>query len=483
MARATWYRLDNIGKFYSSQAGSSAQTVFRFSATLTDAIDADTLQRAVERTVSIFPSFNVCLRSGMFWHYLEQSDTPPEVQPENLPICFGLHVSTKSVLFRVSYYKNRINLEVSHIISDGRGTNNFFKALLYAYLEERYDIQDIVIEYDGSDNQKSEDSFDKYYERGKASSLRPSKRKALSSKKARVFRLAGWRDLADPTYLEFHLPLDEVKTLAREFEVSVTSLMLAVFIYAISKEIPERHRKREIRIGIPVDLRDIFGSTTTKNFFGLAFVSYVPDTERPVAELAVQMQEELAYATTPEQIKPRMNRMIKLEKNPFLRFSPLFMKDLALGIADSMASRDRTTTVSNLGQIKLDDQIAPYVKEINILTSTSGLNMVLCSCGNDMSVCISSVYANLDIVKHFCRYFSEQGIYGHVNYNKTNEEAEADWRETQIETSVRRLSGQAPAAAVESDGCGEVEANDGASPNEVPNDRRSSEGHPKEEGR
>ena len=28
VARATWYRLDNVGKFYSSQAGSSAQTVF-----------------------------------------------------------------------------------------------------------------------------------------------------------------------------------------------------------------------------------------------------------------------------------------------------------------------------------------------------------------------------------------------------------------------------------------------------------------------
>ena len=31
MARRTWYRLDNIGKFYSSQAGRSSQTVFRYS--------------------------------------------------------------------------------------------------------------------------------------------------------------------------------------------------------------------------------------------------------------------------------------------------------------------------------------------------------------------------------------------------------------------------------------------------------------------
>lgn len=43
MARRTWYRLDNIGKFYSSQAGRSSQTVFRYSAELADGIDPDIL--------------------------------------------------------------------------------------------------------------------------------------------------------------------------------------------------------------------------------------------------------------------------------------------------------------------------------------------------------------------------------------------------------------------------------------------------------
>ena len=89
MARATWYRLDNIGKFYSSQAGSAAQTVFRYAATLADDVDPVLLQCALEKTVDVFPGFNVCLRSGMFWHYLEQATTVPAVTREVLPICFG----------------------------------------------------------------------------------------------------------------------------------------------------------------------------------------------------------------------------------------------------------------------------------------------------------------------------------------------------------------------------------------------------------
>ena len=53
MARRTWYRLDNIGKFYSSQAGRSSQTVFRYSAELADGIDPDILHEHESRCVRL----------------------------------------------------------------------------------------------------------------------------------------------------------------------------------------------------------------------------------------------------------------------------------------------------------------------------------------------------------------------------------------------------------------------------------------------
>ena len=36
MADASWYRLDNVGKFYAAQAGSPNQTIFRLAATMVD---------------------------------------------------------------------------------------------------------------------------------------------------------------------------------------------------------------------------------------------------------------------------------------------------------------------------------------------------------------------------------------------------------------------------------------------------------------
>ena len=325
MARDTWYRLDNVGKFYSSQAGSSAQTVFRYAATMQDDVDPAALQHALEKTAGVFLNFNVCLRSGMFWHYLEQSAQVPVVQQENLPICYGLHVHAKSVLFRVSYHAARINLEVSHIVSDGRGSLSFFKALLHAYI-----VKGVPAEYDGSDHQKSENSFDKYFERDKAAATRAPK----------VYRLKGWRDEADPTFFEYHLPAKRVLALARSWDVGVTALVIAVIMCAIRAEMPRRDRSRAIRMDVPVDLRQFFKSTTVKNFFGLAFVSYVPgDEDEPVETIARIVQDQLKTATQAEELKSRMNRMIALEKNPLLRLAPLFAKDFILGLANRLAAR------------------------------------------------------------------------------------------------------------------------------------------------
>ena len=66
MADASWYRLDNVGKFYAAQAGSPNQTIFRLAATMVDEVDEQALQRALDAAVAQFPGFNVSLRSGMF---------------------------------------------------------------------------------------------------------------------------------------------------------------------------------------------------------------------------------------------------------------------------------------------------------------------------------------------------------------------------------------------------------------------------------
>lgn len=410
MASPAWYRLDNVGKFYAAEAGSPDQTIFRLTATMADEVDPVALQRALDAAVALFPGFNVCLRSGMFWHYLEPSGTRPLAEPERLPICYGLHTGPKSVLFRVTYYRRRINVEVSHMISDGRGGLEFLKALVGFYVTERYGAPaGAACTYAGTEPQKTEDSFSANYDRALAG----------SAPKPRVFHLTGWKTDVDPAYLELHLSAGAVHGLAKGAGVSVTSLLIAAVICAVRTTMTPRDRRRAIHLDVPVDLRKLFGSATLRNFFGLAFVSYTPGAQdAPLLDVAREVQRQLTAGTEPEALKRRMMAMVKLEKNPLLRMAPLFVKDAVLGLAAWKTTREVTTTVSSLGRVAVDEAAAPYVRGISALTSTLGLNFIVCTYGDDLSVGMSSRFVGLRVVRALVETLEAAGLAGRLNTSR-----------------------------------------------------------------
>lgn len=386
-----------------------AQTVFRYSATMADPVDQDALQRALDETVEDFPSFAVTLRTGFFWRYLQEADAP-RVHPEDGPICAPLHTGRASVLIRVTYYHDRINFEISHMVSDGRGALAFFKALLGAYVGERYGV---TVSDDGtptpSRSQRVEDAFDKNYEPGKGG----GKMEWLP------YRIPGPKLYEDPTYLEFHLPVKPVIDLAHQWGVSLTSVVITAMLLSVRQGMARRDvGKRVLRVGVPVDLRDAFGSQTTRNFFGMVYLS-LPTTQAipHPKDFAREVQRALTREVLPDNVKRRMNTMIRLEKNPFLRLSPVFMKDVVLRLADQ-EKRTVTTTVSNLGVVRLPPEVAAHVRNVNIITTTVGLNMCLCSFGDDLSIGLSTVYVDPNVIEGFVRFFSGLGICGYINSSR-----------------------------------------------------------------
>ena len=67
----------------------------------------------------------------------------------------------------MTYYQNRINLEVYHVLSDGTGALQFLRTMVLNYLSVRYrdalGQMPLSLDYDASGTQKSDDSFQKYY--------------------------------------------------------------------------------------------------------------------------------------------------------------------------------------------------------------------------------------------------------------------------------------------------------------------------------
>lgn len=406
MKSKKWYKLDNIAKFYSF-TNNNVPAIFRYSVTLTEEIEKDILKEAIEKTMQEFPSFNCSLKRGVFWYYLEQSDKQIIVEEENRPICDKMYHDGDDLLIRVNYYKNRINLEVSHILSDGRGSLILFKSLIYQYLKIKYKIKDLKPDDISSSYEKTENSFDKYYTGPKT--RRVSKRK--------IYYDRG-RKKKGTTYMEYHISTKKVQELAKKYHVTITTLLIAVLIQAYQKRMHEIDKKKAIKIDVPVDLRSYFPSFTSRNFFGLITVIYDNNQSDDFEAILKSVDNQLKEETTKDQLKIRMNQMIAVEKNVAVRIVPIIVKDFALRIADNVINSSTTSSVSNIGKITVDKKIESYIRNFNVLTTTKYLQLTICSYQDDLSIGISSRYTNNDVIKNFCRFFSENGIEGTININE-----------------------------------------------------------------
>lgn len=406
MKSKKWYKLDNIATFYSFTS-SNVPTIFRYSVTLKEKIEKDILQQAVNETIEEFPSFNCSLKRGFFWYYLEQSDKRIIVDEEKSNICEKMYHDGDDLLIRINYFNNRINLEISHVLSDGRGSLMLFKHLIYNYLKMKHQIKDVILDDLSSSNEKCEDSFEKYY-------TGPKKNKKLKKK----IYLYHSKKKKNTTYLEYHISTKKVQQLAKEYEVTITALLIAVLIKSYQSKMRELDKNKVIKIDVPVDLRNYFPSSTSRNFFGLISIIYENNKANEFSEIVKDINQQLKKNTTKEQLLIRMNQMIALEKNIIIRAVPIIIKDLALKIADNIINRNATSSVSNIGRITVDKKIEPYIENFSVLTTPKQLKLTICSYQDDLSIGMSSNYINNDIIKNFCHFFKEHNIEGIININE-----------------------------------------------------------------
>ena len=72
-----WMSLDNAALIFPAIRRPRWVNTFRLSVTLTEPVDRDLLQQAVEDLRPRFPSLYVRLGTGLFWHYLEETTDGP----------------------------------------------------------------------------------------------------------------------------------------------------------------------------------------------------------------------------------------------------------------------------------------------------------------------------------------------------------------------------------------------------------------------
>ena len=317
-----WDKLDNTANLFPSIAGESMTNVYRISVTLTDEIDSEKLQEALDIVLPKFGLFNVRLRMGVFWNYLRKWQKAPKVHEENtFPCRFIRPNKNHSYLFRVTYYKNRINLEVFHVLTDGMGGINFLRELTYQYLRlthpEIAKLKGDSLTQGTSLNR--EDSFVKNYKSSKPSGFNRQKAYLLKLEK-----------VPDGEFGLIHgmMPVSQLKQVCHRYGVSINDYLVACFVWSVYQEcFHGMPNDMPVRVAVPVNLRPYFDSVTTKNFFVMISAEFRPQNSSYTFEEVLKIvTDSINSQISKEHLEDLFSYSVSNQKNILMRPVPLFNK-------------------------------------------------------------------------------------------------------------------------------------------------------------
>lgn len=405
MGSANWYKIDNVSKVFLATMGKRDTRSFRLSCTLKENIDPELLRQAVLSAIEDRPQMQVRIRRGLFWHYLEDTDVLPVVKEEDDRICPLLYVPSKTMLhYQVTYFGNRINLDMSHVLADGTGGIEFLNIIVLDYLKRKYpgELNDLTIHSGASQSDLSQDSYRQFF---------GSKNLSRSSAGEAAYHLGGIKLPYDQLqFFEISMPTSQVLPRAKELKVSLTSYMGALWMLAIHDEMPPRKRNLPVTISLPVNLRNYYPSKTARNFFNSVNITHVFDSEITLEELAAEFDAELKSMLTEENIKKQMDNFETMEYVMPVRVVPLFIKQWVVRHFTKKANKKVSMTFSNMGIQKPPAEVAEKIENYSGFCSTNTIFSTLFGYGDRLTLGVSSAYINTGVVKNFVRYLSGYGV-------------------------------------------------------------------------
>lgn len=399
-----WYKIDNTGKVFHAVADDSNSSVYRVAIIMKTCVNPQVLQEALDQVTKRFPTLAVKPRKGVFWDFLEENDEPLFVQEEKQYPCSPINPKNNNdYLVRVLYYQHRISVEIFHSLTDGYGAIEFLKSLIYQYLilqgEELTDVHGVLSPNVASNKYETEDGFKKYFQ---------SDRQPQSHEQAETALQIKGTPFDPPGVNVIHgvMQASKVNQFAKQLGCSVTELISAILIHAIYTETMKSGRYNEkIIIALPVNLRQQFPSLTLRNFFSVINVgSYVND-ETTLENILETVSNQLRMKTTKEALQIEIDRYVQLQKRLSAKLTPLHLKYLAMRYGFyNFGERAKTTTISNLGNLKLPESMKPHVERMEVVfypTRKSPINCGICTLNNKLTITFARSIFETDIIKSF----------------------------------------------------------------------------------
>ncbi len=366
-----WFALDDAAKIYPISLEHGHMSLFRLAVYLHEDVVPELLQMALHFSIKRFPSFATTLKKGFFWHYLDSTKRRFTIEAESDLPCQPLHVSLSgSQAFRVLYYKNRIAMEFFHVLTDGIGGMAFLKVLTAEYLRLL-----------GKDIQRDESVFDinetpAYEEFENAFAKVPQSTRASGFVDKTAVQMNGKLSETKPCrVLHLKMSAAALKKAAEKYDTTVTVYLLALIFLACKAATDEL--QGDLSIQVPVNMRRYFPTKTVRNFAMYCGIRLALETIHDVSGLIQSISDQLKQKSSYDNMVDMLTATERLVNR--MKYVPLLIKQpVAKMVHGFLGDKIFTTTLSNLGLVKLPIGFSQHIKSMDFVLGTAIINRALC---------------------------------------------------------------------------------------------------------
>lgn len=406
-------KLDNTSIIHLASKNKKWINLFRLSVSLKDPVDPKILQQALNVTVKRFPSVAARIHNGAFWYYQSAVKRAPQILPDqNVLLGYMSNQEFEQCAFRVLYAPKAIHVEIFHALTDGRGGEVFLKTLLAEYFTRKEEAVIPLVDgiLDRKETPREAELTDEYLEIADAKPQNLAKEK---SKKVYQFREAAGETLYLTT---IKVPVEELKPLGKKLGVSLTVLIAAFVAEAIliNQKADKKQKDRLIKLFLPINLRNFFPSQTLRNFVLYAKPEIDPQKEGlHFGSIAHTIRRQLNEALSEKQLRARISQNVRLEQNPIIKRTPLFIKHHLMKFFFSISEKTTCLTLSNLGVIKVPEEMARYIEHFDFILSPRSktpYNMGICSFNGELRINLTRNTQEPRLEEALLALFNEQKI-------------------------------------------------------------------------
>ena len=410
-----WFKLDNASKIYPSSGTARWNAVYRVCAIMKERVDREVLQQALDVVIERFPSYNVILRRGFFWYFLQGATLKPVVTREKDYPCRKFDIMNREPLFRVMYSGNRIMAEFSHCLSDGNASTNFLNTLILKYLHllgKKVDRGPLLHYHDAPKEEEFEDSYSRYYD--------PKGSKSLPENYS-AYHLQGAKELKGVVNVTHgEVATDKLLELSHSAGVTLNEYIIGILAYCLYNkrkyDAVNKNSKRPISVQYSVDLRHYFPSSTLRMFSGFVntLLKETSAKDMTFEEILQAMATESRERSKKENFQNFINSNFSLERNWIIRAVPLSIKNIIMKIAYyNQADRVSSLIVTNMGKMNVPKEFAEYIDRYELIIGPQKYNnstMTISSFNNKTVFTFVKTIKNSSLEREFFRFLQEKGL-------------------------------------------------------------------------